>query len=126
LGDVENKIKDMAKLVVGSNRISEMHKKNLEMWPLIMFNGVQSVTIDYDLSYKHDVDVDNKNNVTLKAPIRNSFVSYHLTMDENAENPSIDKRFKALEDAVRSIFWKDLSIEVHINNKIVYKSSKKL
>lgn len=126
LSDTSKTIKEMAKMIVLSNRISDVHEKNIKMWPFIMFNGVSTVKIDYDLSRRDDVDIDNKNNLTVKSPIRNSFIAYYLSMDPYYENlnPNLDKRFKALEDSVRSLFWKDISVEVFVNDIIKYKSVK--
>jgi hypothetical protein len=122
--DVTNKVKDMAKLILVSGKISEVHEKNLKMYPLIYFNGVKEAKIDYDLSHKADALVDRMNNLTIRAPFRSNVVTYYLTMNENAKNDNVEKRFKALEASVRTLFWKDVIVEVFMDDKIVYKSKK--
>lgn len=117
-------VKDMAKLVLVSGKISETHEKNMKMYPLIYFDGVKEVKIDYDLSHKADAMVDRKNNLTVSTPHRHNVVSYYLTMIPGAKNEKLDKRFTALEASIRTLFWKDVIVEVFMDDKIVYKSKK--
>lgn len=122
MSDVKE-IKKMAALVVNSNKISEFHEKNMKMFPMVFFDAIKEVKIDYDLSVRHDVELDTKNNITVKAPLRNNFVSYYLTLDES-KNQNLDRRFSALEGSIKTLFWKDVIVEVYFNDKIVYKSKK--
>jgi hypothetical protein len=119
-----NVVKDMAKLVLVAGKISDMHVKNMQMYPLIYFNGVKTVKIDYDLSHKADALVDKDNNLTINAPHRSNVVTYYLTMHEGAVNDKLDKRYAALTASIRTLFWKDVVVEVFMDEKIVYKSKK--
>jgi hypothetical protein len=119
-----NVVKDMAKLVLVSGKITPMHEKNMKMYPLIYFDGVKEVKIEYDLSHEADALVDKENNLTINAPKRNNIVSYYLTMYPGTVNNQMDKRFAALEASIKTLFWKDLMIEVIIDGKPVYKSKK--
>lgn len=121
--DIESQVKGMAALVLSSGRLSEFHEKNLKMYPLIYFNAITEVKIEYDLAVRHDADVDNKNNLTLKKPLQNCIVSFFLKLDESQQD-SLQKRFDALEHSVRVLLWKDLPVEVYFNDKIVFKSQK--
>lgn len=121
--DIENQIKGMAALVLSSGRLSEFHERNLKMYPLIYFNDVKEVKIEYDLAVRHDAEVDNKNNLTLKKPLQNCIVSYFLTLDESLQD-NLQKRLDALEHSVKVLLWKDLPVEIYFNNKIVFKSVK--
>lgn len=121
--EVKDTIKNMAQLVVNSNKISDVHVKTMTMWPLIYFEGVSEAKIDYDLSHIGNVTVDKTNNITVKSPIRNNFVSYYLTIDERPEkNTYLDRRFAALEDSTRGMFWKDLPVKIYFNGKLRYQS----
>lgn len=122
--EVKDIVKDMAKLVLVSGKISETHEKNMKMYPFIYFDGVKEVKIDYDLSHRADAMLDNKNNLTVNSPIRNNVVTYYLSLNEGTSNDKLDKRFAALEASIRTLFWKDVIVEVFINEKIVYKSKK--
>lgn len=117
-------VKQMAALTMVSNQLTDIQQKNMKMFPLVFFEGVKEARVDYDLSRRHDVDLDKDNNLTVKAPLRNNFVAYYLTLDEKAQGESVDRRFKALEASVRSLFWKDVTVEVYFNDKIIYKSAK--
>lgn len=114
----------MAKLVLVSGKISEMHMKNMQMYPFIYFDGVKEVKIDYDLSHKADALVDRHNDLTIKTPYRNNVVTYYLYMHPGTKMEFMDKRFSALEASIKTLFWKDLVIEVFMDDKIVYKSKK--
>jgi hypothetical protein len=124
--DVAQTVKDMAKLVLVSGKISEIHEKNMKMYAFVFFNDVKEVKIDYDLSHEADALVDKQNNLTIKAPKRSNSVTYHLTVNPatNTEQDHMDKRFSALEASIRTLFWRDVIVEVMINEKSVYKSKK--
>jgi len=117
-------VKGMAALVVSSNRLSEFHEKNLKMFPFVFFNGVTSVKIDYDVAVEHNVDLDKKNNITIKKPFRNCFVAYYLTIDEDANKEALQKRFDTLENSVRDLLWQGLAVKIFFNDKIVFESKK--
>ena len=121
--DIESQVKGMASLVLSSGRLSEFHERNLKMYPLIYFNAVTEIKIDYDLTVIHDADVDQKNNLKLRKPLQSCKVSYFLKLDESLQD-SPQKRFDALETSVRTLFWKDLPVEIYFNDKIVFKSKK--
>lgn len=122
--DIKDTVRGMAALVVNSNRISEVHEKSMKMYPLIYFEGVSQVKIDYDLSHQSDVSVDKQNNITVKSPLRHCFVSYYLTIDESQLDENIKKRWAALENSTRTLFWKDLPIKVYFNDRLVFESKK--
>lgn len=114
MSDTRQKLKEMAQLSLLANRISETQEKNLKLWPFAFFEGVKVVRINYDLG--HGVNEESKE------VHHRSFVGYYLTLDEKANEPFLDKRFKTLEESVRALFWKDIVIKVHFNNKLVYES----
>ena len=119
-----NVVKDMAKLVLVAGKISDVHEKNMKMYPLIYFDGVKEARIHYDLSHQADALVDKENNLTINAPARSNIVNYDLTMYPGAKNENMDKRFAALEASIRTLFWKDVIVEVIIDGKPAYKSKK--
>jgi hypothetical protein len=105
LSDQPN-IQDLTKLVLFSGRLSEVHIKNLKQFPFIFFNGVQfPVNLEHDISTKKEVP---------------SLISYDLTLDQ--ENDHLEKRYLALESAVRDLFWKEMQLRLSINGKEVFKS----
>jgi hypothetical protein len=116
-------LSEMARLTTLSGRISDVQIRNLKMFPLVFFEQVHEVKVDYDLSHKSDVLEDTSGNLVINAPTRNNYVAYYLTLDES-KNEDLDKRYLALEKSVRTLFWTDLSVEVYFNDKIKYKSVK--
>jgi hypothetical protein len=111
-------VREMAQLSIFSGRINELQEKNLKSYPFVFFNGVKKATIEYDLTYNKD---DPFNDVPA---MHNPVVAYHLEIEEDAENPVIDKRYKVLEASVRNLLWKEIVVEIHINDKIAYRSKK--
>jgi hypothetical protein len=106
-------LKEMARLSVLSGRISETQSKNLQYFPLVFFESVKEVKIDYDLTPDKSMgDVPTHSN---------SLVSYYLTLDES-KNDNLEKRYLALEKSVRTLFWTDIVVEVYFNDQIKYKS----
>lgn len=101
---------DLARLVMFSGRISSAHVKNLEAFPFIFFNGhIKDPQLDYS------IETTDKNKPTV--------FTYVFTLNLEA-NDHLDKRYKALEEALRSLFWKEVVLEVKINGQEVYKSEK--
>lgn len=115
----------MAKLSMLTDRISEVQAKNLKMYPFVFFEGVLSAAIQYDLSNNLGVDTETKDEdlkYNLSAPQTNHLkVSYYLKIEEQL-NHSLDRRFQAIEEAVRTIFWKQVKVEVFFNDKKMYES----
>jgi hypothetical protein len=109
-------VRDMAKLSILSNRINEVQEKNLKMFPLVMFEKVKSVRVEYDLSRTKSVMDEHETS--------NSLVQYFLTLDEEANKEHSEKRFSSIEAAIRLLFWSDVAVEVYFNDRIVYKSNK--
>lgn len=105
----------MGQLTALSGRLCDLQIHNLKMFSLVFFEGVTEAKIDYDLTpYKTMDDEPTKNNL---------LVSYYLTLDESL-NKDLPKRFEALENSVRTLFWSDISVEIYFNNNIKYKSPK--
>lgn len=125
----ENDIREMAKLTLVSNKINEIQIKNLKMFPLVFFEGVKNVVIEYDLLNNQSFETEeNQKELEISykfnnLEMENFKVSYYLTMDDSF-NTMIDKRFSALENAVHGLFWKQVRIEVYFNKKLVYESNK--
>lgn len=129
MSNAEATIREMAKLTMLSNKISEVQEKNLKMFPFAFFEGLRSATIFYDFSSNAVVDTEeNATDLTLNYKFKKSdtahFVAnYHLNINEQVSNPHLEKRFVALENAVRTLFWKQVRVEIYFNNKKVFESS---
>jgi hypothetical protein len=129
LSDTKYTLKQMAKLSITSGKISEIHVKNLQIWPFVFFNGVRTVNIDYDLTTNNCVsyDTDSKGEIDYKfsKPITDHFhISYDLDIDETQDNSNLEKRFDALEKSVQTIFWAGIPLKVSFNGRNVYGSKK--
>lgn len=125
----------MAKLTLLTNKLNSIQEKNLKMYPLVFFNGIKSAKVDFDLSSDQmAVDttetVDKKEDHTElnikyemnKVETRHLRVSYHLEIDELADNSSIEARYSAITQAVRNLLFKEIKVQVFINAKLAYES----
>lgn len=132
---VRETLRDMARLSLLSNRISAVQEKNLKAFPKVFFDGVSIGTIDYDFSHAALVDTEeDKSKLKEQDPslaLKYKFnkvntkhfrVSYHLKVDDSANGTHMDKRFNALERAVRTLFYSDVKVEVFFNDKKVFES----
>jgi hypothetical protein len=108
-------LQEMASLTALSGRISDLQAHNLKIWPLVYFEGVTEIKVDYDLKPEKSMSDE--------PTFSNSRISYYLTIDES-KNTDLEKRYMALEKSVRSLFWSDVVLEIYFNNKITYKSTK--
>lgn len=126
--EVSEKIRDMAKLSLLTNKINEIQEKNLKVYGFIFFEGVREAKIDYDFSHKALVDTEEDSK---KVEISYKFnkvdtshfrISYNLTIDDQVVQSHIEKRFDGITKAVRALFWKDVKVQVAFNDKLVFES----
>lgn len=125
----EEQVREMAKLTLLTNKLNPIQEKNLKMYPLVFFNGIKSAKVDFDLSNdqmlidseenKKDLEITYQFN---KAETRHLRVSYHLDIEESADNNSIDARYSAITQAVRNLLFKEIKVQVFINSKLAYES----
>lgn len=125
----EEQVREMAKLTLLTNKINPIQEKNLKMYPLVFFNGIKSAKVDFDLSNDQMLIDSNENKSDLeityqfnKAETRHLRVSYHLEIDEDADNHSLGERYSAITQAVRNLFFKETKVQVFINAKLAYES----
>ena len=98
---------DLTKLMIFFGRVPETHIKALKEYPWIFFNDLSEVRLDYS------VETTDKTKPTK--------FSYELHLPWET-NDHLDKRYKALESAIRTLFWKEVLVEIKINGQEVYKS----
>lgn len=113
---IREKVKDMAKLSILANRISEIQEKNLKAYPFVFFNEVKTVSIDYNLGHTQTKSIPGEKEIKW-----DTWVSYYLELNESA-NPNQERRFFCIEEAARVLFWKDLIVRVYFNGKKMYES----
>ena len=124
----EEQVREMAKLTLLTNKLNPIQEKNLKMYPLIFFNGIKSAKMDFDLSNDQMVDSEeNQKDLELtyqfrKADTSHLRVSYHLEIDESADNSHLEKRFEAIEKSVRNLLFTEIKVQVFINSKLAYES----
>lgn len=94
---LREKLDEMAKLVILSGRISEFHIKNLQRYPMVFFDAVKSVNIEYDLEPRGSAH----------------YVHYYLEFQKGHRFKNKIDRLKHLERSVKSITgWADPEVKV--------------
>jgi hypothetical protein len=106
MSDMEQKVRELAQLSILSNRISKVHEKNLRAYPFIFFNGVKDAKVDYEL------ERGSKNHV-----------KFSLFLKEDSDNPLLEKRFEALDQSIKNLFWKEVTVSIELNGKKVFDST---
>ncbi len=100
-------MEELNRMVLMTGRITKAHEKNLGNFPYIFFNELKEAKLDYRIG------TSSEDSLTL--------FTYELTINQEA-NDFMDKRYRALEQAVRDLFWKEAKIVVKINGQETYKS----
>lgn len=134
----EQQIREMAKMSLMSNKINPIQEKNLKMFPFVFFDGVKEAKIEYDFTNNNTVETEEvvnteedvkkgKDKLEIKykfhkVDTRHFCVSYSLSIDLSADNFSIDKRYSALENAVRNLFWTETRVRITVNDELKYES----
>jgi hypothetical protein len=121
-------LRELAKLTMMNNRISSVQIKNLKLYALVYFDGIDSANIEYDVSTKRETEVEldtaeNDAKYTVKVPSKSgSKITYNLDIRDGTENANLKYRCEVLERSVRNLFWSDLTVEVVMNEKLVFRS----
>lgn len=129
MSKAQETMQELARLTLLSNKLSDVQLKNLQMYAFVFFDGVKELKLDYDLSNNMEVESeeDAKNiDVTYKFHPKSDHlrVSYYLTVTPGTEQPNIERRFASLESSVRHILWKDIKVQLFINDKMILESKK--
>lgn len=114
-------VREMAKLAMFANRLSDVQLNNLKMYPFIFFEGVKSVKLDYNLDQTRNVDsVPNTENLEIDYKISHTKNVHSVIYDlqiANTEQTYLDKRVRALTNAVHDLLWKDIKVTILLNGQ---------
>jgi hypothetical protein len=99
-------MEDLKNGMLFTGQLSEVHVENMKRLPFIFFNGIKSINLAYDIGLKRE---------------DKSIMTYKLDLDKESNN-ELPKRYAALESALRSLFWKELILEIYIGDELEFKS----
>ena len=89
----------------------------MALFPRIFFDGVRQIEVEFDLQR-----TDLPDTVAECA----NWVEYDLTIADqfhSANHHALEKRYEALENAIRTLFWSDIKVSITINGNKVYGGS---
>lgn len=95
----------MNKLMILSNRLSEMHVLNLKTYPKIFFDEVAKAEVQYDFSMPPPGE---------KSEFPGGIVGYKIYLKAWPGEKEAEKRTAHLERAVKNLFWNDTYVTVAV------------
>lgn len=117
MNNIKEILDDMRKITILTGEISSIHEQSLKKWPYIVFDNVENVEINYDLSKnKHQDSGAN-------------LVEFHLDVLESTQNieeiDNFKERCEALRGWVEDMFWSDIETRIYINGLLKYEHNKR-
>lgn len=127
MSNTQETLREMARLTMLTNKLNDVQIKNLKMYPFVFFEGVRELNLEYDLSNNLDVSTEeNKKDLDVKYDVstetKHQFITYRITVDDRAfglNQEHIQNRYNSIVAATRNIFWKDLKVNVYLNNMLL-------
>lgn len=102
-----NIIEEHKKMLIISGNLSDFQLENLKKWGFILFDGLKSVTINYDFSS------DKANQIISEGTVEFDFIFDKDTVIENK-----DKKIEQLTTWTRFLFWVETKVVVKKNGEI--------
>lgn len=96
---------DHRNMLMVSKKISDFQEKNLKTWPLIVFNNLDTVKVDYSFIRKNEFYAGK--------------VTFDFTFKEN-KLPDLAEKTKAIKSLYEwtaLLFWTDTKITFKVNGK---------
>lgn len=129
MSNTQEILKEMARLTMLSNQLNDVQLKNLKSFPFIFFDGIQEVTMEYDLSNQMGTDtIENAKEGEIEYEItgstRHLHVTYHFNLEPTIKMHHLENRYSALEQSVRGILWKEITLRVYFGKNLMYESPK--
>lgn len=109
--NIQEMIDDMRNITMLTGQISIVQEKTIKTWPSVAYDDVVGVEIKYDLT--KDYVKENGE----------GYVKYYINTKNIPEDA--EKRSKFLAHWIRDLFWKEIKIEVYLNEKCILEDSSK-
>ncbi len=99
---MSSQLKDLAKGIIFSGRISEFHLDNLSKYPFIFFEDIKEASLEYSVPDMADFDKGREK----------PEIIYRIIFNPSPRMDNLDKRIKAIEGAVRTLLWPDTEVKL--------------
>ena len=99
---MQSKLKDLAKGIIFSGKISDFHIKNLSSYPFIFFEDIEEVSLEHFVPDSLDIDMGKE------IP----FVTYRIQFKQNPRMDNLDKRIEAITNSVRTLLWENTQVNI--------------
>jgi hypothetical protein len=109
----EGILEDMRKITMLTGEISSIHQESLQKWPYIVYDGVDSVEIKYDLTKEYTQETGE------------GYVVFNVDGQKIDDNDfqaqgELGKQGQMITLWVRDMLWSDIRVEIYINGKSSY------
>lgn len=109
-------IDDMRRITMLTGEISSIHIKSLRQWCFVVFDGVESVEIEYDLT-KDTTKSVGEGFVNFKMNASN------IELADFKKQGEFGKRCQTLATWVRNMFWPEIRVTMYLNGQGYYYDS---
>jgi hypothetical protein len=100
-------IDDHRNMLMVSKKISDFQEQNLKQWPMIVFDGISNVKVDYNFINKEELFYAGK-----------VIFDFEFT---NGQLPTEEKRQQAFRDLdvwTKFLFWVDTEVEFKLKGRV--------
>jgi len=105
VGAGEQQLEEHKQIVIMTGNISDFQLKNLKTWPFILFDDVETVTIDYNFT-ETVKNEDGENSEGIGAG------KVKFSIKSKAE--PTEKAIETIKNWTKVLFWNDTVVEVNI------------
>lgn len=103
---MSEQLREMNKLMILSQRLSDMHILNLKTYPKVFFDEVTNAEVKWDFTPPPPGE---------KSDFPGGIVGYRIKVKNVPEN--VDKRCGHLERAVKNLFWSDTHVTISVESE---------
>lgn len=113
--NTQNIVQEHKQMTMFSGKLSDFQLENLNKWPFIVFNDLDSAKIEYDFEKK--VKITDEDEEKFDA-IHAGKIKFNLFFDKKpSKNKDLDKRIDTIKAWTKFLFWSDTKVTVNIKAK---------
>lgn len=109
-------IDDLRRITMLTGELSSIHIKTLKMWAYVVFDNVEDLEIDYDITKTTTLEKGE------------GYMTFHIIapeigIDDWKKQGEFGKRCQSLTAWVRNMFWPEIRVSMTLNGQNYYTDS---